>query len=100
MDASRSPQINVRVNFYGVLREITGRKSEEILLDSVSLEDLLKTLLRNYGNSFGSFFRRPEDFGSQVSIFINHTVVPTTKMQEVKLGDGDEIDLFVPVSGG
>jgi MoaD family protein len=100
MAGSRSPQINVHVNFYGVLREITGRKSEEILLDSVSLEDLLKTLLRNYGKSFGGLFCRAEDFGLQVSIFINHVVVPSGKIRDIKLDHGDEIDLFVPVSGG
>ena len=95
-----APQITIHVNFYGVLREITGKKSDEILLESVLLEDLLKTLLKNYGSSFESLFPIAEDFGSQVNIFINHVVVPSTKIREVKLDQGDQIDLFVPVSGG
>ena len=94
------PQITIHVNFYGVLREITGKKTDEILLESVSLQDLLKTLLKNYESSFESSFHITKDFGSQVNIFINHVVVPSTKMQEVKLDQGDQIDLFVPVSGG
>jgi MoaD family protein len=95
-----APPIAVHINYYGVLREITGKESDEIVLESASLEDLLKTLLKNYESSFGGLFHIVENFGSHLNIFLNHMVVPSTKIPKVTLEQGDQIDLFVPASGG
>jgi MoaD family protein len=95
-----SPQITIHVNFYGVLREITGKKSDEIQLESDSLGDLLGALAGRYRGPFASFFLRSKDLSPQVNIFVNHVVVPSERIPEIKLRHGDQIDLFVPVSGG
>ena len=95
-----SPPITIRVNFYGVLREITGKKSDEIRLDSGSLGDLLGALAERYGGPFASFFLRSKDLSPQLNIFVNHVVVRSERIPEIKLRHGDQIDLFVPVSGG
>jgi MoaD family protein len=95
-----SRRVVVRVNFYGVLREITGKKSDAIMVKSISLEDLLKTLSARFGASFRTVFAERNGLDSQVNIFVNNRVVPSKKIPEIKLQDGDQIDLFVPVSGG
>jgi len=92
--------ILVYVNFYGILREITKKKSEEILLKSFFVEDLLEILSKRYGDSFRRLFFKKKNLQSQITIFINHLVVPSNKISEIKLYHGDQIDLFVPVSGG
>jgi MoaD family protein len=94
------PQITIHVNFYGVLREITGKKSDEIQLEWGSLGDLLGSLAKRYGGPFESIFFKSKDLSSQVNIFVNHAVVPSERIPEIKLHHGDQIDLFVPVSGG
>ena len=90
----------VHVNFYGILREITGKESDEVSLESGSLEELLKILSRRFGDYFKKFFFKKEILDSQINIFINHAIVPPQKIPEIKLCHEDQIDLFVPVSGG
>ena len=92
--------ITVHVNFYGVLREMTGKKSDQIVLESTSLKDLLTILIRTHENALKSLSTTVENFSSQFSIFVNRLVVPSEKIHEVALKQGDEIDLFTPVSGG
>lgn len=90
----------VHVNFYGILREITGKESDEVSLESGSLEELLRILSRRFGDLFKRFFFKKEILDSQISIFVNHVAVPPQKIAETKLLHKDLIDLFVPVSGG
>ena len=95
-----SQPIVVQVNFYGVLREITGKKSVEIRLGSVFLENLLKILSADYGDSFKGLFFISENLNPQINIFVNHVVVSPEKIPEIELHHGDQIDLFAPASGG
>jgi molybdopterin converting factor small subunit len=90
----------VRVNFYGILREVAGKESEEVSLESGSLEELLRILSTRFGGRFKSFFFKKEILDSQINIFVNHAIVPSQKIPEIKLCHEDLIDLFVPVSGG
>ncbi len=90
----------VHVNFYGILREITGKESDEVCLELGSLEELLWILSRRFGDRFKRFFFKKEILDSQINIFINHAVVSPQKIRGTKLCHEDQIDLFVPVSGG
>jgi MoaD family protein len=94
------PQFIIRVNFYGVLREITGKKSDEIQLESGSLSDLLGVLAKRYGDPFESYFFTSKTLSPQVNIFLNHTVIQFEKIAEITLHHRDQLDLFAPVSGG
>jgi len=95
-----TPQITIRVNYYGVLREITGKKSDEIRLESGSFCDLVEILVKRYGDPFESIFSNLKEASPQVNIFVNHEVIPSERILAIKLRPGDQIDLFVPVSGG
>jgi MoaD family protein len=92
--------IRIRVNYYGILREVTGKKSEELTLESSSLEDLLENLSKRFRDPFKKFFFREEDLHPQINIFINHVIIPLHKIPETILRHEDQIDLFVPASGG
>ncbi len=95
-----SCSIAVRVNYYGLLREITGKRSDRIALESTALKDLLTILRKSHRNSFESLFPGAPDFSSHFNIFVNRVVVLSENIAEVVLKEGDEIDLFTPVSGG
>jgi len=92
--------IRIRVNYYGILREVTGKNSEEITLESALLEDLLRHISKRFGDPFKKFFFKEEDLYPQINIFINHVVVPLQEIPGRQLHHEDQIDLFVPVSGG
>jgi len=95
-----SGNVYIRVNYYGILREVTGKDSEEIAVESVSLNDLIKNLSKRFGDPFKKFFYRGEELHPQINIFINHGVIPPHKIPETQLHHEDQIDLFVPASGG
>jgi MoaD family protein len=90
----------VHINFYGILREITGKESDEVCLELTSLEELLRILSTRFGDRFKRLFFKKEILDSQINIFINHAIVPPEKIPEIKLCHEDQIDLFAPVSGG
>jgi len=92
--------LEVQVHFYGVLREITGKSSEAVLLGSPSLEDLLKDLSERYPAPFKAFFFKGERLAPQINVFVNRAVVLPQEIPDRRLHHGDQIDLFAPVSGG
>jgi MoaD family protein len=94
-----TPQVTIHVNYYGVLREITGKKSDKIQQESGSFCDLVKILAKRYGDTFESTLFNSKE-APQVNVFVNHQVIPSERILEIKLRSGDQIDLFVPVSGG
>jgi len=79
----------VRVLFFGVLRELTGKRAEEIdLKDGAQLRDVLT----HYGSQMPAL---KDSFGS-IALAINQQYAAP----ETPLTAGDEIALLPPVSGG
>ncbi len=95
-----SGNVHIRVNYYGILREATGKDSEEIAVESVFLEDLLRNLSKRFGDPFKKFFFKGEELHPQINIFINHVIISPHKIPETQLHREDQVDLFVPASGG
>jgi molybdopterin converting factor small subunit len=96
-----SDEIAVKVNFYGLLREIAGTKSEELLLKSKSsIGDLMKLLSRDYQMPFCDPGQINSKGNFEINIFVNHMAVSLDDVQINTLLGGDRIDLFVIGSGG
>ena len=93
-----SSQITVHVNFYGLLREIAGQKSKKMKLESAWLEDLLEMLSVEFDKPLKQLLLFSEP--SQINLFLNHVIIPAQNIVKIELRDGDQIDLFTPVSGG
>lgn len=81
--------MRVRVLFFGLLKDITGRASDEIeLADGARLEDLFAR--------YGSLFSRLVGFRASVAASINQDYAAW----DAPLRSGDEVAFLPPVSGG
>lgn len=81
--------MRVRVLFFGILRDLSGKASEEIELPEGSLA-------RDILSRYGSENPRLEESFASIAVAVNQQYSGT----EQKLHDGDEIALLPPVSGG
>ena len=81
--------MRVQVLFFGMLRDLTGRSEESLELpDGASLETLF--------DHYASQFPRLRAMAGSIVLARNQEFAP----REVLLGDGDEVALMPPVSGG
>ena len=81
--------MQIRVLFFGVLKDLTGRANESLSLpEHASLHDVLA--------HYESQFPRLKSFGSSLAMSINEEYAGT----ESKLHSGDVVALLPPVSGG
>jgi len=81
--------MRVQILFFGMLRELIGRSSEEIELDPGSR---LETVFERYASQFP----RVREMQGSIVLARNQEFASA----DVELEDGDEIALMPPVSGG
>lgn len=94
--------VKVLVRFFTTLREITGKKEEQIELSkSASVNSVLKKLSENYGADFNDYmFDELGDVRSHLEILVNGRSVSTLSGLKTKLKDGDQVAILPPVGGG
>lgn len=94
--------IEVKVKFYAMLREATGKKMEIIKLPAkLSVGDLITLLVERYGDDFGKYIY---DLGKEVrdylSFMLNGININSLDGLNTMLRDGDVLSLLPPVGGG
>lgn len=79
--------MNIHIQYYGQLAEITGQTSERIAVnESASLGESIETLKKRY----------PEMQSVSISSARNNEIAEPQTI----LSEGDHIDLFPPFAGG
>ena len=96
------PTIKVTVKFFTTLREIVGKKEEQIqLVKPMSVEALLKQLSKTYGKEFTDYVY--DELGNargHLQFLVNGKSVTTLQGFRTKLKEGDQIAILPPVGGG
>lgn len=95
-------EIKVKLEFYGNLRDMVGKKEVEVVLKSSStVLDLIKWLSEIYGKEFKLFIINPatNDLWSHFSIAVNDELVDRFRLGK-KLNNGDVVKFLFPVVGG
>jgi len=97
-----SPSIKVTVKFFTTLREIVGKKEEQIqLVHSISVEALLKQLSKTYGKEFTDYvYDEMANVRGHLQFLVNGKSVTTLQGLRTKLKEGDQIAILPPVGGG
>ena len=95
-------RINVHVRFFTTLREITGKKEEQIQLPgSATLKALLRQLSKKYGREFQDYtYDELGNVHGHLQFLINGKNTLTAWGLKTKLKDGDQIAILPPVGGG
>ena len=94
--------MKVEVKFFTSLREITGKKSDEIQLQNViTVEELLTLLSEKYGEKFREYIYnkkgKVQDF---LSFLVNGKNINVLQGFDTELKEGDIIAIIPPVGGG
>jgi len=94
--------MKIKVKFFTSLREITGKKEDEIQSSSViTLEELLAHLSKKYGREFIEYlYDEKGNVRKYIQILINGRGINVLQGFETKLKEGDTVAIFPPVGGG
>jgi len=94
--------VKVVVRFFTTLREITGKKEEQMeFSQSASVNTVLRKLSESYGADFNDYvFDELGDVRGHLEILINGRSVSTLSGLNTKLKDGDQVAILPPVGGG
>lgn len=94
--------MKIKVKFFTSLREITGKKEDEIQSSSViTVEELLAHLSKKYGREFIEYlYDEKGNVRTHIQILINGRGINVSQGFETKLKEGDTVAIFPPVGGG
>jgi len=94
--------IKVKVKFFTTLREIVGKKEEQIELSrSVTVEALLKQLSKKYGKEFEDYvYDELGNIRGHLQFLVNGKSITALQGFKTKLKEGDQIAILPPVGGG
>ena len=94
--------LKVTVRFFTTLREIVGKKEEQLEFSKPSsVNTMLKQLSKKYGKDFDDYmFDELGDLQGHLQILVNGLSVSTMKGLNTKLSDGDQVAILPPVGGG
>ena len=98
----KKANISIKIKFFTILREIVGKKDEQVKLpESTTLDVLLKQLARKYGEGFENYvYDELGEVRSHLQFLINGKSASTAQGLKTKLREGDEIAILPPVEGG
>jgi molybdopterin synthase sulfur carrier subunit len=97
-----SPSIRVTVKFFTTLREIIGKKEEQIqLVRPISVEALLKQLSKKCGKEFTDYvYDELGNVRGHLQFLVNGNSITSLQGFKTKLKEGDQIAILPPVGGG
>jgi len=94
--------LKVTVRFFTTLREITGKKEEQIELSRpTTVGSLLKQLSKKYGKDYDDYvFDELGDVRGHLQILVNGQSITALRGLKTQLKDGDQVAVLPPVGGG
>ena len=91
------------VKFFTTLREMTGKREEEIEASDplLTVKELLNRLSEKYGRKFVDYVYDEEGKArSYLQFLVNGRSITTLQGFETRLRDGDKVAIIPPVGGG
>ena len=94
--------IRIDTKFFAILREITQKTDDTILLPSNSnVNDFLTKLISNYGDEFSNILLNDNGFlDEKFTAILNGRSITNDSFFNIKLIDNDLLIFLPPVSGG
>jgi len=92
----------ITAKFFTTLREITGKKEDQIeLTKPTTVSQLLKDLSKKYGKEFDDYlFDELGDVRGHLQILVNGQSITTMHGLKTRLKDKDQMAILPPVGGG
>jgi molybdopterin synthase sulfur carrier subunit len=88
------------VQYFALLRDVTGKKEEDWRQPEATLGDLLHALVAKYGRAFERWVLKDGDLWNLVIILVNGRDVRHLRRLATPLAPTDTVVIFPPVGGG
>ena len=94
--------MKVEVKFFTSLREITGKKTEDIQLqENTTITELVQQLSSTHGKEFDQYiYNKQNKVQEFLSFLVNGQNINNLNGFETALKDGDVVAILPPVGGG
>ena len=94
--------MKVEVKFFTSLREITGKKVDEIQLqNTITVDELLTLLSKKYGKNFREYiYNKKGEVQGFLSFLVNGKNINIMQGFDTKLQENDVVAILPPVGGG
>ncbi len=80
--------------------DIAGRKELSLEMEGETLADLLEVLVEKHPKLRDELYSKKEALADHVNVFVNDKPITDPEDTGTRLRDGDEVLLFIPISGG
>jgi molybdopterin synthase sulfur carrier subunit len=91
----------VKVRFFTVLRELIGKREEEVLVhEGASVREVLDILSARYGREFSDYLFEGSRLKEHIQILLNGTNIMILNGLETRLGEGSTLAVIPPMEGG
>ena len=92
--------MNLKLNLLKPFSDAVGKKQLSLEFSGKTLGDLLFYLVEKYPKMRDDLLTEKNDITDYVSVFVNDKPLSVLDGEQTKLKDGDELLIFVPISGG
>ena len=94
--------MKIEVKFFTSLREITGKKVDEIQLqNTITIDKLLTLLSEKYGKNFREYiYNKKGEVQGFLSFLVNGKNINIMQGFDTKLQENDVVAILPPVGGG
>ncbi len=93
--------MRINVRFFTVLREMTGRRTEDIVVrDDADVRDILELLSERHGDKFRTYLFEGDKLREHMHVLLDGVNVVTLNGLGTKLRDNSTLAIVPPVGGG
>lgn len=92
--------MKLKLNLLKPFSDVVGKKELELNFQGNTLGDLLFFLVEKYPKLKNELITEKNEITDYVSIFVNDKPLSVLDGLDTKLKNGDELLIFVPISGG
>lgn len=94
--------MKIKIKYFTTLREITGKKLDEIQLQKIiTVKELIILLSENYGKTFREYvYNNKGEPAEFLSFLVNGTNINNMQGFDTKLQEGNVVAILPPVGGG
>ena len=92
--------MEIKLNLLKPFSDIVGTKELGFEFDGKTLEELLRALVEKYPKMREELYSKEDELTDYISIFVNDKPLSAVGGVEIVLNDGDELLIFMPISGG
>ena len=92
--------MKLKLNLLKPFSDIVGKKELSFEFNGGSIDDLFKELVVKYPKLKEELYTDKNEVTDYISLFVNDKPLSILDGMATKLNDGDELLIFVPISGG